>query len=204
MTRILMALVIAATYFTSAQAVECENEVNVPYGTWTGEYSDLVNGYCFEGYWIPGIITNSFYWMPPPQHFYTRALYQSETYDTGEDYIALMSPITAGWSAFIRMPNSDEWIPVTVGDVVKREHYDFHVIYNQSGLEFSYGLAERLGVIDWVNEDGSRYPYGVEVCIANENPEELCGGEALSFQDWYLENARFVGDLTRSNALANN
>lgn len=178
---------------------------------YAGDLSDLEGGYCVLGGWyIPGLVTKSFYYTPPPQHFITRALYQSEHlleesaslhgYSGDEDYVALLSPSTAGWKAFVRIVGTADYVPVRVVDSVRREHMAY-ALYTRSGVELSYALAERLGAIEWQNADGSRYP-DTEICIADANPEAVCATEATDFYRWMLTNIRFVGDLNWNEAMA--
>lgn len=198
----------------SKQNSICQNLPSVNIFGYEGSLSDLENGYCIDGYYIPGLITNSFFYTQPPQFFASRALYQEKgllelsaseaglSDDDVEGFIASCSPSTLGWKAYIRLDNESEWIPVRQADSVKREHYYFHAYWNLSCLELNYDLAERLGIVNHVNEDGTRYKFGVQVCFSNENPEEICQGEPTDMTEWFKENVRFVGDLNLSSVLA--
>lgn len=211
---LLSAVVVIVLIFLLAMRVNSQSNCRIEVGMfgYAGDLSDLVDGYCVLGWVIPGLITKSFYYTPPPQHFITRALYQSrllieETaaikgYSGGEDYVAMLSPATAGWKAFIRIVGTPDYLPVRVVDSVRREHMAY-ALYTRGGIELSYALAERMGVLNWSNEDGSRYP-DTEVCIADANPEAVCAGEATDFYQWMLDNLRFVGDLTWSQAMEKN
>ncbi len=158
------------------------------------------DGYCAYGYWTPGELTLGAYLRPAPTHFSTRALYYSpglmeETaalkgYDGTEDYIALLSPSMVGDRVWIRMPGGD-WIPVRVVDDVDRWFYYFHAVNDGSGIEVSNRLAKRLGIIDWMNADGSRYPT-VEVCVTESDPNGVCADAPIGFTTWFLSIADYV------------
>ncbi len=179
----------------------CAGVPDVSQFGWDGDLSQLIDGYCVEGRYTPDLITREFYNQSPPNVFETRALYQSEglleetaalnqlRWDDKRGLIALMSPATVGWAMNIQLPESSEWIPVIQADNVKREHYYDHVIWNQSGLELNYALAQELGVIERVNEDGSRYRYGVKVCIYGNALD--CTDDPISFVDWFKDNVRY-------------
>lgn len=188
----------------------CDGVPNIGVGRWVGSMDDLIGGFCLDGYVSPGLPTYSFWNTQIPQNSITRALYQSpgvleETaallgFDGTEDYINLMSPSMSGAHVFIQFPDNATWIPVRNVSGVMREHLDHHYRVLRSGLELSYALAERHGVIDyWNDELDERYPQ-VRICIANEAPEVLCAGEPQKLTEWYEREARFVGDLTLAGA----
>jgi hypothetical protein len=165
------------------------------------ELQFLEHGYCFEGYWIPGLVSRRTYNAIPPTYFQGRALYQErgvmeETarikgYDGTEHYIALLPPVTAGWGGFIQMPGSSDWIPVRVVDVVKREHYYFQAMYNHAAMELSYTLAEQLGVIDMFTPHMGKFAWGVKFCATDHDPAAACQGEPPLFEDWFKDNLSF-------------
>lgn len=188
----------------NGQTENCDQLPVVSFFGYDGNLDDLLDGYCVEGYYIPALITGDFYYKEPPHDFVTRALFQTDglleqtaamnniDWSNCDGLIALMSPATLGWRMYIQMPDSDQWYCVIQADVVKREHYYFHVVWHQSALELNYDLAEHLGVVDMVNPDKSRYTYGMRVCIVSENPQDVCVGEAPNFIDWFWENVRYV------------
>jgi hypothetical protein len=174
-----------------AQAQACEGQQVV----YEGDLSVLRGGYCQMGLRIPGLVSKRTYFTTPPQFFSTRALYQAEGvmeetarskgYDGLEDYVALMPPMMDGAHAFIQPPNTGYWIPVRVVDAVKRQDYYLETVWMSSGIELSYSLAERLGVIGMTNENGDRYMWGLKVCIANEHPDDVCTGEPVDYTAWF-------------------
>ena len=150
--------------------------------------------YCEFGYWIPGMVTWHSWMTEPPRHFTTRALFQNDgvleataaLHDIplkgAEGYVALNSPATLGWMVWLQSPLDGTWIPTRDADSAKREDIYFHTVYASSGIELSYTLAQRLGVVDWVNEDGTRYPT-LAICISDDPPELTpeCAGEAVNY-----------------------
>lgn len=158
------------------------------------------SGYCAYGYWIPGEITLGAYLLPPPTYFSTRTLYYAQGlmeetarikgYDMQENYCALLSPAAVGWRIWIRLPGQD-WIPCRVVDDVARDDYWFHAVIDHSGIEISYALAQQLGVIDWLNPDGSRYP-ALDVCATESDPNGVCTGTPMDYEAWFMANVDFV------------
>lgn len=158
------------------------------------------DGYCEYGWWIPGQITLGSYLLPPPTFFETRTYYYAEGlmeetaalkgYDGSEDYVALLSPACVGCRIWIRLPGND-WRPVRVVDDVARDDYYYHAVYTHSGMEVSYKLAQELGIIDWINEDGSRYP-ALQVCVAESDPVGVCTGDPVDYEAWFESIVDFV------------
>jgi len=191
--------------------------ITLPLYGYTGDLDALVNGYCsHDGYFTPALITNSFYWTPTPQNIRTRALYQNDGIieataalkgidlsDVDGNGIAFYTPSMAGWKVFLLPPDTDDWslaVPARIVDVAWRTDTDYHVYWLRSGLELSYRLAHQFGAIDYIDANGDRYPQ-IRMCVTNENPEVVCADPPVQLLDWYIENARFVGDLTRQQAL---
>lgn len=156
------------------------------------------SGFCFDGFWTPGIVTDATYWLPPPIHFSGRALYQEPGvaeataalmgYDTSDvqGLISLLSPVTAGWRVNVFFPTRPEWGWLLVMDVdaVEQAYYYPHIIYNHSPIELSYALAQATGDIEWLDPvTGDRY-FDVEVCISLQ-PEVDCAGDPVSYERWF-------------------
>lgn len=190
---ILLSLLIARL----VRAQDCA--ITVDASGWHDDFSLLVNGYCYDGYAIPGLVSRTTYNAVQPTHSSTRALYQAEgvidetarlngmTMDGVEGYVSLMSPSMAGWKLFIRRDAQSEWIAVRNVDSVKREHMYFHLVNEESGIELSYELADRLGVITQVNADKSRYLYGLEMCLTESDPQSVCSDTAQDLTTWFLD-----------------
>lgn len=175
-------------------------------GLWhyDGDESLLYDGYTVDGHFTPGYITRATWYLPPPKHFTTRALYQvrgliDETarirgIDTSDvdGLVSLMSPSALGWTMYVRPVETERWWRVRNTDGVGIAHYYFHAVTLDSGIELSYELAEAMDVIEWINDDGTRYRY-VEVCITDAFPDESCPGAPVDFAEWFLDVVRYVG-----------
>lgn len=183
--RLLLLIVLLTTAGYAPETPRCEGGTTTP---------PDANGYCQMGLLIPGLVSERTYNTPPPQHFTTRALYQAEGvmeatarlngFDGTEDYIALMPPMTRGWHVFLRRNPAEVWRGVRVVDVVKREDYYMSSILMHSGVELSWTLATEWGVQGLTNAQGDRYLWGLELCIANERPDDFCTGEAVDYEAW--------------------
>lgn len=199
MARTIAAALLAASLFAPGKPQDCA--VNVPLSGWIGNTAPLINGYCVDGYAVPGLITNSFYWTQPPDYFVTRALHQAPQLmeETGsmhgftlnglDGFVALMSPSTDGWIFYIRREGQSEWLRVQDVEPVKPEHEFYHVYWERSGIELSYALAESMDAVDWINADGTRYP-NVEVCIRS-TPQECSALQLVDYRDWFLSHVTY-------------
>lgn len=164
------------------------------------------SGYCVGGWWVDGIVDDHTYWMTPPTHFISRALYQNpgriedtaalKGYDVSgvEGLIAIASPATAGWRMFVKfesMPDMD-WLLVMDVDATYQEDMYPHIIYSDSGLEMSYPLAVMSGNIDWRDPvTGDRF-MDMEVCISMQ-PERDCASVPVRLKQWFKSILRLKG-----------
>lgn len=204
--------------FTMPVQAKSECAITLPLYGYTRDLTELEDGFCsWDGYFTPGLITNSFYWTPTPQNIVTRALYQNDGMieataalkgidlsDVDGNGIAFYTPSMAGWKVWLLPPDTDDWslaVPARIVDVAWRTDVDYHVYWLRSGLELSYKLAQQFGAVDYIDANGDRYPQ-IRMCVTNDNPQVICADPPVSLLDWYVENVRFVGNLTRSQALA--
>lgn len=158
--------------------------------------------YEMYGFTIPGMITYQTWQTPPPIYFSTRALWQrdgllEETarthgYDGTEEYVALISPSTAGWKVWLKPPNASTWIPARVVDYARREHAWFHSIPQHSGIEISGRLAEEWGV-EQMRDPRGAYMWGLLVCVTDYDPDAVCTGTPVDYERWFASIATFEG-----------
>lgn len=209
-------LLLLTTFAAPAAATDCP--ITVPLFGYSGDLGDLVGGYCnWDGLHTPGLITESFYWTPTPQNIITRAVFQNagvieataalksiDLSDVDGNGIAFYTPSMAGWKVWLMPPDTNDWslsVPARIVDVDTRVETDYHVFWMRSGLELNYRLAQEWGVPDYVQPNGDRYPM-IRVCVTNDHPEIICAGEPVELRQWYIDNARFVGGLSRVEAAA--
>lgn len=149
----------------------------------------------------------------------TRALYQNDGVieataalkgidlsDVDGNGVAFYTPGMAGWKVWLMPPDVDDWslaVPARIVDVDTLVETDYHVFWMRSGLELNYRLAHQWGVPDYVQPNGDRFPM-IRMCVTNENPEIICADPPVMLRDWYIDNARFVGGLTRVEAAFRN
>lgn len=157
---------------------------------------------CDFGYVVPGFISYATYYTPPPMQFETRALYQNngvmeqtaamKGYDLNglDGIVALMSPATVGWTMWLIVAGEPP-LHVRQVDVVEREHYYYHVVWENSALELSYALALRTGDVDYVNPNtGDRYRI-MGVCLQEQI--EDCAAPTVNYRDWFLSIVQYEG-----------
>jgi hypothetical protein len=161
---------------------------------------NLHDGYCSGGYYVERLITYSTWWQTQPTHTVGRALYYAEGvmesvaaskgYDTsGVELVSLLSPSTVGWTFHIRVPTLPGWIKVMDVDAAALHHYEPHILYADSPIEFSYALAVKTGLIDWTDERGERF-FDAEICLSL-HPERDCAGTPVDYRDWFLSIVRY-------------
>ena len=184
----------------------CPGYVTVSYWGWGKSPRLLEKGYCDHmGYWIPGYISNDFYWNQRVDHFVTRALWQSEgqieltAAQKGIDIqtAGFADGVAVPWyiparefaSVWLKRPESDwEQMPFLALDCPRQEHQYHHVMIMDSGIELGYRTAEAWGLIEAAMNGQGYGLYGVEVCIGNLNK---CAEEPVDLGSWYEQNARF-------------
>ena len=198
--RVILGLLLLLLFYQPAHSADCS--INLDIFAYSGSYAALQGGYCVDGYWTPGLITDETYRERPPMHTVTRALYQRKglieqtaeirklTMDGVEGYISLLSPTVLGWTVWIRPLGEREWVATRNVDGADRAHVYFHTVTMGSGLELSYELAERFDNINWVNPDGTRYRQ-FEVCLSADAPEIECAGDPIDFTGWFLDNVEY-------------
>lgn len=59
-------ILIALYLLLFPKPVDAECRVSLPLGHYTGDLDTLVDGFCYNGYFTPGLLTRSFYWSPTP------------------------------------------------------------------------------------------------------------------------------------------
>lgn len=197
---IVVSLILATILFTETHAAP---EVLQSPPTVCNDHTpdNQYDGYCLLDTWIPGMITDETWHTQPPQNYTTRWLHQSQNvmewtaklkgYDGTEDYLALLSPSTAGQHAFLWIPELQEWHSKRVVDVAAKEHMWYHAIPLHSGGELSWADALRYGNDTWVNPNGMRYRW-LTICITDHSPDLVCStAPDLDHEDWFQSIASF-------------
>ena len=208
MKRLLLTVILAVIcVLYMATPVASRGYPIVSFQPYHGSYDDLLNGYWFDDslqwWWNDGLPSRHTYYMPAPIHFSTRALWQSPNMiqhtaayngvDLSDviDGLSLMSPADVGKTVWVRVPGG-VWIRSRNADAVWREHAIYHILYNDSGLEMGYILAEQTGVLTYRTPYGGIGMPGVEVCVTEGDPHAVCAGAPVDYSTWWESNLRFA------------
>ena len=119
----------------------------------------MYDGYWHTGWWIPGMISNSSYFLSSPQYHYGRATFYGEgimeatahargmRLDGYLDGVSLMSPADIGEVVWLR-PEGREWSgPYLVVDCAQRDDILRYIGVGEEAVEVGYTTAVRWGLV---------------------------------------------------------
>jgi len=147
----------------SSFLIEAAAEYGIPWPPpWSGPVDrpwTMYDGYWNEEWWIPGMISNSSYFLPSPQYHYGRATFYTEgrmeatahargmSLDGYLDGVSLMSPANLGDVVWLR-PEGQEWTgPYLVVDCAQRDDTLLILGGRDEAVEVGYRTAVRWGML---------------------------------------------------------
>ena len=153
--RTLSAIALLST-LTTMGSVDCVRETDHP----SCNDGNLLNGYYWRGYWVPGFPSIEEWYTPAPTWFYGKALryapgvmeataiWRGMSLDGYLDGVALMSPGDIGEEVWLKIPGGNWEGPYLVVDCAARGDIWATILHFENTIEVGYKTALRWGMIN--------------------------------------------------------